>query len=161
MTAREKRNDVHMCLTSWRSIISWKISPPVMPTNEWSISGDLYGFNGWMSWSSRLKAGAGRARSSLGAAAAVLWGLFAFSLTSLGAVAWAAVRYGETAGRGVEVEKARVALRAWIARCRDCILGRVWRLRERQIGRVGVEGVGWEGRLAGDGGEGWWFLFLP
>lgn len=33
LKTEKKRSDVQMCLTSCLSIISWKISPPVLPMN--------------------------------------------------------------------------------------------------------------------------------
>ena len=57
---------VQTCLTPCRSIISWKISPPLLPMNDSSISG-VRGFTRGCTWlpsfvSAVLKAGAGTSR---------------------------------------------------------------------------------------------------
>ena len=101
---------VQMCLTPCLSIISWKISPPVMPTKVWSISCGLYGLSGCTSRhlvSSRLKAGLGSGRSWVAVAAVVLLGLFAASVVVRALAAWAALRYGDTAEAGLVEEKWR------------------------------------------------------
>jgi hypothetical protein len=115
------------CLTLCLNIISWKIWPPFIPTNEWSISGCLKGWRGWTSsLTERLKAGLGTARAGevceAAAAAAVLCVLFS---TFDCDVAGFGDLYGETAATGRDVEKWRARSdkrRARFGACDESIL---------------------------------------
>lgn len=108
---------IHMCFTPCRSIISWKIWPPVIPTKLWSISGCRKGCSGCTSRirsSLRLNAGLGIGRCAVAAAAAAGRGAVSDTLRLGEAWVWVWVcacvvlRYGETAaGDGLE-EKRRL-----------------------------------------------------
>src|SRR5690242_175966 len=129
-----------MCLTPWRSIISWKIWPPVMPTNEWAISCARSGCNGCtLPQSARLKADAGGARACVCEAAAAVLCVLTSSLTTFAAAAaaaWAGRVSGDDWARAADVENERVPLMAAMARDRDCCMaggasGHDWRVQSQ------------------------------
>jgi len=130
---RTNRMYKQICFTFCRSIISWKISPPFIPTKVWSISGCLRA-GCWELLSSLLKAGEG---VSLGcAAAAVLCPRFVVSV--LGVVACVVAVKGDRAARVEDVEKRRrvwtalraaLCWRAWsiiVVVVMPCVVCRVW-----------------------------------
>jgi hypothetical protein len=123
---------LHTCLTPCLSIISWKISPPFLPTKLWSSSGWRYGCRGCASRSfesSRLNAGLGTVRVAVAdeaVAASDCRAALAETLRFVVVWAWVAVvplLYGDNAATREVDERFRRARgrhwSAWRAEC-DC-----------------------------------------
>jgi hypothetical protein len=137
-----------MCFTPCLSIISWKISPPVFPTNEWSNSVlDLRGCRSFHLVSSRLNAGLGTGRSCA-AVAAVLFGRLDVSEDDLVATAEAAALFKGRCACTEVVENRRA----------HCVVRRAFRLPVPvSIARVGcVEAIGGLDARKDNGGDGSW-----